>query len=59
MAAILYWYRNYRDPGFVVPIVRRHRERASYQPPNVRRPDYFMRPEQIQELGSMAPGSPV
>ena len=44
---ILNWYRNYLDPSFVVPVVKRHRERVFFKPVSARRPDYFMKPEEI------------
>ena len=33
---------------FVVPIVKRHRERCYFKPMAVRRPDYFIKPEDVQ-----------
>ncbi len=48
LRTILYWYRDYVDPKFVVPIVKRHRKRIFYKPLVPRRPDYYMRPEEIR-----------
>lgn len=45
---ILNWYRENLDHKFVVPIVKRHRLRVLYKPVVARRPDYFMRREDIQ-----------
>lgn len=47
LTVILNWYRNYLDPSYVVPIVKRHRERVHFKPVSARRPDYFMKPEEI------------
>ena len=47
LATILNWYRNEKDPNFVVPIVRKHRRRAVYKTVAPRRRDYFIRPEDI------------
>jgi integrase len=47
LTVILNWYRNYLDPSFVVPVVKRHRERVFFKPVSARRPDYFMKPEEI------------
>lgn len=48
LRAILYWYRNYVDPMFVVPVVKRHIQQTHFKPVAARRPDYFMRREDIQ-----------
>lgn len=48
LSVVLNWYRNYLDATYVVPITRRHRERAIYKPVRARRPDYFARPEEIR-----------
>ena len=47
LTVILNWYRNYLNPGFVVPVVKRHRERVFFKSVPARRPDYFMKPEDI------------
>ncbi len=47
LRALLNWYRDFHDPKFVVPIVKRHREQVRYKPVTPRRPDYFMRREDI------------
>lgn len=47
MTVILTWYRNYCDPSFVVPIVKRHRERCHFKVVAPRRPDYYMRPDDV------------
>jgi integrase len=48
LTVILNWYRNYLNPNFVVPVVKRHRERVYFKPVSARRPDYFMKPEEIK-----------
>ncbi|MGE0174048.1 MAG: site-specific integrase [Oligoflexales bacterium] len=47
LTVILHWYRNYVNQDFVVPVVKRHRERVFFKPVSARRPDYFMKPEEI------------
>ncbi len=46
--AVLYWYRDCINAGFVVPVVKRHRKAIFFKPVKPRRPDYFMRKEEIQ-----------
>ena len=48
LTLILTWYRNYIDPLFVLPIVKRHRERCFFKHVAQRRPDYFIKPEDVQ-----------
>lgn len=48
LSVILQWYRNYVDAGFVVPLTKRHRERAIYKAVKKRRVDYFVKPEDIR-----------
>ena len=48
LTVVLTWYRNYLDPRFVVPIVKRHRERCYFKHVAPRRPDYFIKPEELQ-----------
>jgi len=45
--AILNWYRNCIDARFVVPVVKRHRQMIHFKPVKARRPDYFMRKEEV------------
>ena len=45
---VLNWYRENVDHKFVVPIVKRHRDRVTYKAVVARRPDYYMRREDIQ-----------
>lgn len=47
LSTILNWYRNERDPSFVVPIVRKHQRRARFKHVAPRRKDYFIREEDI------------
>ncbi len=48
LSAVLNWYRDCINALFVVPIVKRHRQAIFYKPVTPRRPDYFMRKEDIQ-----------
>ncbi len=49
LSVILQWYRNYTDANYVVPITKRHRERAIYKQVQKRRVDYFVRPEDMRK----------
>lgn len=48
LSAVLNWYRDCINAQFIVPIVKRHRQAIFYKPVIPRRPDYFMRKEDIQ-----------
>lgn len=48
LSVILNWYRNYMDASFVVQITKRHREKAIYKRLSSRRPDYFVRPDDVR-----------
>ncbi len=48
LSAVLNWYRDCINAQFIVPIVKRHRQAVVYKPVKPRRPDYFMRKEDIQ-----------
>ncbi|MCO5142090.1 MAG: site-specific integrase [Oligoflexia bacterium] len=48
LSVILNWYRNYIDASFVVQITKRHREKAKYKRIQSRRPDYFVRPDDVR-----------
>ena len=45
---ILHWYHHYKDSSFIVPIVRRHRSMCFYKETVSRRPDYYMKPEEVR-----------
>lgn len=49
LGVVLNWYRNYIDAGFVVPITKRHREMVHFKVVRPRRPDYFVRPEDVRD----------
>ena len=48
LRTILFWYRNFVDEDFNVPITKKHRELCFYKPVPPRRPDYFARPEELR-----------
>ncbi|MEQ1875661.1 MAG: site-specific integrase [Bdellovibrionia bacterium] len=48
LSTVLNWYRNYKDATFVIPIVKRHRERTRYKSVAPRRPDYYIRPDDLR-----------
>ena len=47
--AILNWYRNFIDFSFIVPITKRHKMKCVYKPIQQRRPDHFIRPEDVRK----------
>jgi len=47
LTAILNWYRERKNPEYVVPVLKRHRRDVFYKPIKKRRRDYFIRPETI------------
>lgn len=48
MSIVLNFYRNYVNAGFIVQIVKRHKDRARYKPVKRRRSDWYMRPEHVR-----------
>ena len=49
LRAILYWYRNFINEDFNVPITKKHRQMSVYRKTAPRRPDYFMEPEDAKK----------
>ena len=45
LRTILYWYRNFINEDFNVPITKKHREMSVFRKTAPRRPDYFIEPE--------------
>ena len=48
LRTILYWYRNFLNEDFNVPITKKHRQMSFFKPIVPRRPDHYMRPEEIR-----------
>ena len=48
LRTILYWYRNFLNEDFNVPITKKHRQMCIFKQNAPRRPDYFMQPEEIR-----------
>ena len=48
LCIILNWYRDYINADFLVPVVKKHRQRCYYKKLASRRPDYFMRPHEVR-----------
>ena len=46
LRTILYWYRNFLNEDFNVPITKKHRQMSFFKPIVPRRPDHYMRPEE-------------
>ena len=45
LRSILYWYRNFINEDFNVPITKKHSQMCLFKPNAPRRPDYFIEPE--------------
>ena len=48
LSTILLWFKNYINADFNFPIVKRHREKCFFKPLEIRRPDYFIKPNEIK-----------
>ena len=49
LRTILYWYRNFINEDFNVPITKKHRQLCIFKPSTPRRPDYFIKPENAKK----------
>ena len=49
LRTILYWYRNFLNEDFNVPITKKHKQMCRFKPNTPRRPDYYMRPENAKQ----------
>ena len=49
LRTILYWYRNFINEDFNVPITKKHRQMSVYRKTAPRRPDYFIEPEDAKK----------
>ena len=47
LKTILNWYKNYLNEDFNVPITKKHRQMCVFKKNPPRRPDYYMRPENV------------
>ena len=45
LRTILYWYRNFINEDFNIPITKKHRQMSVFKPNSPRRPDYFIEPK--------------
>ena len=45
LRTVLYWYRNFLNEDFNVPITKKHRQMCLFKPNAPRRPDYFIEPK--------------
>ena len=48
LRTILYWYRNFLNEDFNIPITKKHRQMCIFKQNAPRRPDYFMQLEEIR-----------
>ena len=45
LKTILYWYKNFLNEDFNVPVTKKHRQMCLFKPIAPSRPDYFIKPE--------------
>ena len=48
LSVVLNWYKNFLNEDFNVPITKKHRQMCFFKPVVPRRPDHFMRPEEVR-----------
>ena len=48
LSVVLNWYKNFLNEDFNVPITKKHRQMCFFKPIVPRRPDHFMRPEEVR-----------
>ena len=48
LKTVLYWYKNFLNEDFNVPVTKKHKQFCFLRPKTPRRPDHFMRPEEIR-----------
>ena len=49
LRTVLYWYRNFINEDFNVPITKKHRQMSVYRKTASRRPDYFIEPNDAKK----------
>ena len=49
LRTILYWYRNFLNEDFNVPITKKHKQMCRFKPNPPRRPDYFIKPDDTRK----------
>ena len=50
LMTILYWYHNFVDESFNVPITKQHRQLCYYKCVPPRQPDYYAKPEELRDF---------
>ena len=45
LSVVLYWYKNFLNEDFNIPVTKKHRQMCVFKSNTPRRPDYFMKPE--------------
>ena len=49
LITVLNWYRNFLNEDFNVPITKKHKQMCFFKPKAPRRPDYFIKPEDLRK----------
>ena len=49
LVTVLSWYKNFVNADFNVPITKKHRKTCYYKSITPRRPDYFIKPEDVKK----------
>lgn len=49
LSSVLHWYHHFKDSSFIVPVTKRHKLKCFYKPVSARRPDYYMKPEEVRQ----------
>ena len=49
LKTVLNWYKNFLNEDFNVPITEKHKQLSILRPKTLRRPDYFIQPEDAKE----------
>ena len=48
LRTVLYWYRNFINEDFNVPITKKHRQMCIFKPNAPRRPDHYIQPKDVE-----------
>ena len=49
LKTVLFWYKNFLNEDFNVPITKKHKQFCFLRPKTPRRPDYFIKPEDAKK----------
>ena len=51
LRTVLYWYRNFINEDFNVPITKKHRQMCIFKSNAPRRPDHYIQPKDVENWG--------